>query len=480
MTYYLLPKTNHSFLIQMNIQNERLEPCISPSLFSSYQKITDQLIDLFFRQKKESLFTPLNIYNGTPSLREGVPQNMEGQLLPINESMNDYEKLFETYNYNYVSNGSKIESISRIFHPYEYLFKKIPNSNFSVSKLHLCKEPNSLTSRREPEKGDPDCTLTSLNIYNGRQDVKGQPLPTNQLKDNPPREDSSISNVHRCKICNCVKGQKENFYDFYEIIKTIYLFENFHKKNISILNISPNTDSINQCIQLVREHLNDEISYYSSFDSFSFASSSSKETEKNFDFIFYELNKEKYQNDNDYIIGLIQIVILLLKTQKQGGFCIIKINTIFLKPVLDIIYFISSLYQKTYIMKPTVNNMATFHKYLICKNFIEDSFSKPSYCEKLIYYLEKFKVHQEKNMKMPIYISSIIDSSLPCYFVSKINDINIILGQQQLDAIHQMILFFKNKNKDKMNQLIKMHIYKSIKWCEKFKIPYNSIDIGIF
>ena len=400
MTYYLLPKTNHYFSIQMNVQNERLEPYTSPSLFSSYQTITKQLIHLFLTQKKESLFTPLNIYNGTP---KSVPQNMEGQLLPINECMNDSEKLFETYDNNINSNHSKVESISKIFHPYEYLFKKIPNSNFSVSKL---------------------------------------------------------------------KGQKENFYDFYEIIKTIYLFENFHKKNASILNISPNTDSINECIELLREHSNDEINYYSSFDSFS------KESEKSFDFIFYELNKEKYENENDYIIGLIQIIIILLKTQKQGGICIIKIDTIFLKPVLDIIYLISSLYQKTYIMKPTVSNMATFHKYLICKNFIEDSFSKQFYYEKLIYYLEKFQEHQKKKIEKPIYISSIIDSSLPCYFISKINDINIIIGQQQLDAIHQMIIFFKNNNKDKMNQLIKMHIYKSIKWCEKFKIPYTSIDTG--
>ena len=54
---------------------------------------------------------------------------------------------------------------------------------------------------------------TPLNIYNGTpslregvpQDVKGQPLPINQLKGNLPKEDCSISNVHRCKIsviCN--------------------------------------------------------------------------------------------------------------------------------------------------------------------------------------------------------------------------------------------------------------------------------------
>ena len=183
--------------------------------------------------------------------------------------------------------------------------------------------------------------------------------------------------------CTSSSTKSDNLVDF-----MTSLFE-AAAKNASILNISPNTDSINECIELLREHSNDEINYYSSFDSFS------KESEKSFDFIFYELNKEKYENENDYIIGLIQIIIILLKTQKQGGICIIKIDTIFLKPVLDIIYLISSLYQKTYIMKPTVSNMATFHKYLICKNFIEDSFSKQFYYEKLIYYLEKFQEHQK-------------------------------------------------------------------------------------
>ena len=46
-------------------------------------------------------------------------------------------------------------------------------------------------------------SFTPLNIYNGTllsvpQDVKWQPLPINQMKDNPPQEDCSISNVHRC------------------------------------------------------------------------------------------------------------------------------------------------------------------------------------------------------------------------------------------------------------------------------------------
>jgi len=45
---------------------------------------------------------------------------------------------------------------------------------------------------------------TPFHMYNGTpsgvpQDVKGQQLPINQLKGNPPTEDCSVSNVHRCK-----------------------------------------------------------------------------------------------------------------------------------------------------------------------------------------------------------------------------------------------------------------------------------------
>ena len=61
---------------------------------------------------------------------------------------------------------------------------------------------------------------------------------------------------------------------------------------------------------------------------------------------------------------------------------------------------------------------------------------------------------------------------MPCYFLNKIDDINIIIGQQQLEAINQIINIFKNKNKeDKIEIIKKTNIQKSVIWCEKFKIP---------
>jgi len=389
MTYYLLPKTNHPFSIKITIQNEPLLTYTSHSLFFFYHKITKQFIHLF---------TTLQ----TSSIHEYSTDFFKDMKNPVFSEPLDQDTL------NYL----KMEFISKIFHPYEYL-----SSNVFVTKLQI-------------------------------------------------------------------QNQKKNFYDFYEIVKTVYLFENFHKKNIMILTISPNPESIQECIEFVRDGKKDEIFSFESYTYFFREKEEEKEKEekeekekekeeKTFDFIFYELDKEKYQNDNEYIIGLIQIVIILLKTQKQGSSCMIKINGIFLKPILDIIYLLTSLYEKTYIMKPSVSNVVTFEKYLICKNFIDDSLSfsqRDLYYEKFVYYLKKF---QEYRAKKTVYISSIIESSLPCYFISKINDINIIIGQQQLEAIQQMIVFFKNKNKEKMNQMTKMHIYKSIKWCEKFKIPHH-------
>ena len=60
---------------------------------------------------------------------------------------------------------------------------------------------------------------------------------------------------------------------------------------------------------------------------------------------------------------------------------------------------------------------------------------------------------------------------------------NIIIGQQQLEALNQIICVLKNKNKEeKIETIKKNNILKSVIWCEKFKIPCNKFSekINIF
>ena len=74
-------------------------------------------------------------------------------------------------------------------------------------------------------------------------------------------------------------------------------------------------------------------------------------------------------------------------------------------------------------------------------------------------------------------IASLINIEIPNYFINKLDDMNIIIGQQQLEALDQIINVFKNKNKDdKIEMIKKSNIQKSVTWCEKYKIPCNKFS----
>ena len=130
---------------------------------------------------------------------------------------------------------------------------------------------------------------------------------------------------------------------------------------------------------------------------------------------------------------------------------------------------------KVYIIKPNTNNIVTFDRYIVCNNFLYDeqnnNYLKVNYL-KLIIFLKKL---DDKN------IVSILDFDAPYYFKNKIDDINIIIGQQQLDALNQIITIYKNKN-DKIENIKKNNIQKAVFWCEKYNIPYNKFaeKINIF
>jgi hypothetical protein len=70
-------------------------------------------------------------------------------------------------------------------------------------------------------------------------------------------------------------------------------------------------------------------------------------------------------------------------------------------------------------------------------------------------------------------IHSIINNDLPLFFLNKIEELNIIIGQQKLELIYQNINILKsNKNKiEKIDNIKKNNISKCLKWFIKNKIP---------
>ena len=260
-----------------------------------------------------------------------------------------------------------------------------------------------------------------------------------------------------------LKPQTNVFYDLLEIFVTLNIFDLYMNKSIKTLHVSLTCEDSNECLQMVRENYADDsfLNFSDNNEEMYKAISNSK-----FDFMFFN----KPQTDiNLYIIKLIEFVMTILRYQANGGTTIIKIDSVFHKPIVDLIYLLSSLFEKVYIIKPNTNNITTFEKYIVCKNYN-------------VIYDTKLEIHKSNYYKLQGFIKnlnnrnivSIIDYEIPCYFVNKIDDINIIIGQQQLESLDQIINIIKNKNKEERVETIKKsNIQKSVSWCEKLKIPYN-------
>lgn len=264
-----------------------------------------------------------------------------------------------------------------------------------------------------------------------------------------------------------LKPQSSIFYDMLEIINMLNIFDNYKNINIHFITISSIHEDVNCCYELFRENNNDTIENYKEFKS----NLQEELNGKKYDIIFYEIEKIIYCNLNNYIIKLIDTVLLILNCQTQNGVAIIKIGFTFHKPVVDILYLLSSLYQKVYIVKPNTTNVMSYEKFIVCKNFILNESTRQIYnscIAKLVEFKKFYSMNTNKNIKY------IIDKDTPYFYINKIDDINNIIGQQQLETIDQVINIYKNKNKDdKIESIKKINIHKSINWCEKMKIPYN-------
>jgi hypothetical protein len=255
-----------------------------------------------------------------------------------------------------------------------------------------------------------------------------------------------------------LKPKTNLFYDLVEISSNLNILDSFKiLYPIKFLHVTNNYNDSIECFEMLRDNCPDEHLYIEKFNL-----DDNKYNEINFDFIFYETTQ------SDYFVSLIHVIIIILRNQNFSGTSIIKIGDVCHKPVMDVLYLLSSLYEKVYICKPNTSNIVTFDRYIVCKNFLyneqSNNYLRFNYL-KLVIFLKKI---EDKN------VASILDFPIPYFYKNKIDDINIIIGQQQLEALDQIINVYKNKNKnDKIESIKKNNIQKSVSWCEKYKIPCN-------
>lgn len=298
-----------------------------------------------------------------------------------------------------------------------------------------------------------------FNSLTNNEDVKHIMSSINQyeyIHEKVPGSPFSVSKL---------KPFSNTFYELLDINYTLNLLDFYTGvPSIQCFHFGPNHLSTIECLNTIREEYKD---VHHSFEGGIHDETTLKDFSKGCaNFMFFELENKKAEEFNEYVYELLKIISIINSLIKHNGTCIIQIDHVFYKVIIEIIFILSNMFDKVTIMKSNVTNVFSQKKYIICKNYNKNEDFFVEYQSLL---------NSVKNIKdNPVIIQSILRNNLSYYFLNRIEETNIIIGQQQLEFYDQLISVIKNKNKeDKIENIRHINIQKSIYWCEKYRIPYN-------
>jgi 23S rRNA U2552 (ribose-2'-O)-methylase RlmE/FtsJ len=154
--------------------------------------------------------------------------------------------------------------------------------------------------------------------------------------------------------------------------------------------------------------------------------------------------------------------------QKFGGSFVLKMFDCFFKPTADILYILTSFYEKVHIIKPNTSRYANSEKYIVCTGF-RFSNSAPYYA-----IFERVMEKMLSRDATKTFISGFLKNShIPLFLYSKIEECNAIIGQTQIENIHNTLLLIENKYRtDKIDYYLRNHTQKCVNWCIKHGLEY--------
>ena len=283
-----------------------------------------------------------------------------------------------------------------------------------------------------------------------------------------------------------VKPDSNIFFELYEIFQLcdiLNLSQLTRTIQLKTAHITSNYSSTTYLLNLLREE-NDDITIVSEFDYNNICEKFVTNTfSTKIDLFIFEYNDEDYTNMKQYIKNVLLTFYIIIKFQSNNGSCIIKLDNIFYKIIIDVIFILSAVYDKVYLIKPSLSNISKGERFLVCKNFNFGAIVNSNLLVQVEERLSQRLINYSHSSGIEKNIHSILYNEIPYYFLNKIEESNSIIGQQQLESWDQIINIFKNKNKDeKIESLKRNHIQKCIQWCEKNQIPHNKFTdkINIF
>jgi len=263
------------------------------------------------------------------------------------------------------------------------------------------------------------------------------------------------------------------FFELIEFINITNLYNYFlNNNNLTFCNLTNNFISINYLFDIINSKNNYNIINYD-FDYNNlikiFVNSDKWKYCKKFDIFIIEFKEQDYLNNNSYIKNLILTLFIIIKYQNKFGTTIIKIDNIFYKSIIDIIYILTILFEQISIIKPSLTNNSKGIKYLYCKNFYINN-NKNIF--KISYLIKQLLNSNDLNN---YNLHNLLYNPINYYFLNKLEEINNIFGFNQLEYYDKLNNLLKLKNKDKKIENLKMqYVEKFIKWWNKNRLPLLS------
>jgi hypothetical protein len=143
-------------------------------------------------------------------------------------------------------------------------------------------------------------------------------------------------------------------------------------------------------------------------------------------------------NEYEYIwLHTLHLLLLI----ECGGNIVINIPDSNHYTIYEMIYLLSTLFEKVIISKPYISNILHSDKYIICKTY-RNNMNSYVLCE-YINRIKEIHSNKAKSHTIPRYFQT----DIPLIYRSKIDESNVIIGQQQLENMGNIIhlCFFPDK-----------------------------------